>query len=239
MGKMKNKVLIIVPAYNEEGKIGKVLREIKNYASSILVVDDGSSDRTYTEAKAEGVKVIRHNKNLGIGRVYMDAIRYALENKYDTCLHIAADMQDDPKDIPRFISKIEEGYDYVQGSRYMVGGKRVNHPVFRTLTTFIYSLFFSLIVGRRVTDGSNGYRAYRTDIFKNGRIDLWKNWLDRYELEPYMYYHVIKRGFRWGELGVKKMYPRDRMVGYTKMRPFIDWWRIVKPLIYLKLGLRK
>ena len=232
------KILIIVPAYNEEGKVGKSIDEIKLYSDSILVIDDGSTDNTYNEAKGRDVEIIRHNKNKGIGAAYKTAINYAIKNKYDVCIHISSDYQDDASYILKFLEKIKEGYDYVQGSRYLKDGRRINQPLFRTITTWSYSLFFSILVGYKITDASNGFRAYKTTIFKNININIWQDWLNRYELEPYFYYKVIKEGFKVTEIPVTKRYPNEN-ISYTKMKPILDWWRITKPLIYLKIGWKK
>lgn len=233
------KTLAILPAYNEEGKVSISIKDIKHYVDQVLVVNDGSTDNTGKEANDAGALVISHIKNLGVGAAFKTAINYALENKYDICIHFASDDQDDASYVPKFIEKIKEGYDFVQGSRYIKGGKRINHPLFRILTTYSYSLVFSLIAFKRITDATNGFRAYRTDIFKNKNVNIWQEWLNRYELEPYFFYKVIKEGFNVTEIPVLKRYPKNKKIGYTKMKPLIDWWRITRPLVYLRLGLKK
>ncbi|MEK6953181.1 MAG: glycosyltransferase family 2 protein [Nanoarchaeota archaeon] len=233
------KTLAILPAYNEEGKIIISIKDIKPYVDQVLVVNDGSTDNTETEAKKEGIVVITHKKNMGVGAAFKTAIRYAQENNYDVCIHFASDNQDDASYVPKFIEKIKQGYDFVQGSRYIKGGKRINHPLFRILTTYSYSLIFSLITFKRITDATNGFRAYRTEIFKNKNINISQDWLNRYELEPYFFYKVIKEGFKVTEIPVLKRYPKNKKIGYTKMKPFKDWWRITRPLLYLRLGLKK
>ena len=236
---MVNKVLAILPAYNEEGKVGKSINDILPYVDTVLVIDDGSIDNTYEEAINSRAIVIRHDKNKGIGSAFKNGIRYAIKNKYNLCVHFAADYQDDASYILNFLEMIKKGYDYIQGSRYMKFSKRINHPLFRTFSTCAYSLFFSIVVGRKITDGSNGFRCYKTAIFKDKRINIWQEWLNRYELEPYFYYKVIKCGYKTAEVGVTKRYPKDKKEGYTKMKPLIDWWRITKPLIYLSFGWKR
>ncbi|MBI2498703.1 glycosyltransferase family 2 protein [Candidatus Woesearchaeota archaeon] len=233
------KTLAVLPAFNEEGKVGNSIMSIKPYVDKVLVINDGSTDNTEIEAKKQKVIVISHKKNLGIGAAFKTAIRYAQKNNYDVCIHFATDFQDDGSYVPEFIKKIKQGYDFVQGSRYLKGGKRINHPLFRIITTYSYSLVFSIITGRRITDATNGFRAYRTDIFKNKNLNIWQDWLNRYELEPYFFYKVIKENYKVTEIPVLKRYPKNKNEGYTKMKPFKDWWRITKPLIYLRLGLKK
>jgi dolichol-phosphate mannosyltransferase len=82
------------------------------------------------------------------------------------------------------------------------------------------------------------FRAFRTAVLKNENIKLDQRWLDRYELEPYLYYKVVEQNFKVSEVPVTKKYPLDDM-GYTKMIPFLDWWSILRPLIFLKLRIKK
>jgi dolichol-phosphate mannosyltransferase len=232
-------VLVILPALNEANKVGKVISKVPaDIVDTVLVVDDGSTDETTQEAEEAGAMVIQHKVNRGVGAAIRTGIDYALANEYDITVVMASDDQDEPAEVTRLLDPIvTDGYDYIHGSRYLAGGRRVNHPLHRTLMTWSYSLSFRLVVGYPITDGTNGFRAFRTAICKN--INLWQDWLERYELEPYLYYQVIKRGFRVKEVPVTKIYPGDAAVGYTKMRPLVDWWRIFRPLVFLFLGIKK
>jgi dolichol-phosphate mannosyltransferase len=89
-----------------------------------------------------------------------------------------------------------------------------------------------------VTESTNGFRAFKTDVLRDPRIDWRQAWLDRYELEPYLMLKAIRLGYRHVEVPVTKIYPRHEL-GYTKMRPVIDWWSILRPVIYLGLGLKR
>jgi dolichol-phosphate mannosyltransferase len=111
--------------------------------------------------------------------------------------------------------------------KYRVLGTRVIHP-----------LAFSLASRKRVTESTNGFRAFKTDVLRDPRIDWRQAWLDRYELEPYLMLKAIRLGYRHVEVPVTKIYPRHEL-GYTKMRPVIDWWSILRPVIYLGLGLKR
>jgi dolichol-phosphate mannosyltransferase len=103
----------------------------------------------------------------------------------------------------------------------------------------LYSLFFTVLVRRRITDATNGFRGFKLSIFDDRDINIDQDWLDRYELEPYLLYKVIKnRKIRFKEVPITIYYHGGRKQ-FTKMRPFVDWWRLAKPMIYLALGLRK
>jgi dolichol-phosphate mannosyltransferase len=233
------RILVVLPALNEAGKVGSVVQQMPHeIVDETLVVDDGSTDTTVSESEAAGATVVRHPRNRGVGAAIRTGIRYAETNGFDVVVVMASDDQDVPSELPRLLGRLTEGgFDYVQGSRYLPGGTRVHHPRSRTILTRGYSLLFSMVARRWTTDASNGYRAFRTTIVRAMNLD--QEWLDRYELEPYLYYQAIRQGYRVTETPVTKQYPADRSVGYTKMRPFWDWWRISRPLVYLGLGLRR
>jgi dolichol-phosphate mannosyltransferase len=108
--------------------------------------------------------------------------------------------------------------------------------LFRRLTTRLYPLLFRLATGYPSTDATNGFRAFRLSLFDDGRIDLWQGWLDTYELEPYLLYKAVVTGRRVVEVPVTVVYHGR---GTTKMRAVRDWWRILRPLVLLRLGLRR
>ena len=97
---------------------------------------------------------------------------------------------------------------------------------------------FKLITRFPITDGTNGFRALRLSMLETPGMDIHQKWLDKYELEPYLYYKSIELGLNVTEVPVTKRYPKGK-VGYTKMVPFLDWWSIIRPLVYLRLGIKK
>src|SRR3989344_2006196 len=217
------KTIAVIPAYYEESRIGITVRKTKPFVDLVVVVDDGSADKTSEEAEKNGAVVIKHEKNKGAGAAIRTGINYGLKNKYDVCVVLGGDDQDDPHQIPSLLEKIKEGYDFVQGSRNLDGGKTVNIPLFRKITTTSYSFLFKILTGFPITDCSNGFRAFKLDLLNDKRINLRQKWLERYELEPYLFYKSI-------------IYEHKE---YSKMVPFVDWWRMIKPLLYLKLRIKK
>jgi len=218
------KVIVITGGYNEEGKIGKVINKIPAYVDEVVAIDDGSIDKTQEEIKRGKVTLLVNKKNMGAGFVLKKGMIYAIDKKYDIAVIVAGDNQDDPEEIIGLIEPIIEGYDVVQGSRYLNGIKNI--PLFRKITTKLFSLFFKFIVGYSLSDASNGFRAYKVSFLK--KIDFSAEWLNKYELEPYMLIQAIKKGYKIKEVPVSKHY--NRRDGYSKMKPFIDWWRICRPL---------
>jgi glycosyltransferase involved in cell wall biosynthesis len=152
--------LAIVPAYNEAGMVGRVVRDIERNAPGfdVLVVDDGSTDRTAAEAEAEGAVVIRHPYNLGIGGAMQSGYRYAFKRGYDLAIQVDGDGQHDPGEISALLRTLEtDGVDMASGSRFLDdSGYRA--PVGRRLGIRIFSVILSAVCGQRVTDPTSGFR---------------------------------------------------------------------------------
>ena len=95
-----------------------------------------------------------------------------------------------------------------------------------------------LLTGFPGTDVTCGFRAYSLALFQNPEIDIWQSWLDRYELEYYLHYKVIKLGYGVKEVPVSMVYPTDGRP-YSKIKPFSGWWSMVRPLVLLSLNIRR
>jgi dolichol-phosphate mannosyltransferase len=240
----KLRILTVVFCFNEAVKIERTLNRFPEPSQRgyvLAVMNDGSNDGSVEAIqKFSGIGVISHERNLGAGAGVRTVHRYALQEGYDVVVLVAGNDKDRPTEIERLLKPIrEEGADFVQGSRYLPGGDYGNMPFYRRLATqFVHPLLFSLITGRRFSDSTNGFRAYRTALLRDPRIDLNQDWLDKYELEPYLFYKAIKLGYNVREVPVTKIYP-PKELGYTKMKPITGWWSILRPLIYLGLGLKK
>ena len=234
----KQKVLAFIPVYNEEKRIGSVLERFgENVVDEIVVVDDGSTDDTPKILQKFNVRVITNEIKSGIGVGMKKAIRYAIDNNFDIFVIMAGNGKDNPAEIPTLLAPIiEENYDFIQGSRRLKGSDyKKSTPFSRQVATKLFTLVWRLATGFAATDASNGFRAYKLDIFKS--MNIFQDWLDTYEMEYYIYYWAIKRGYKVKEVPVSKVYPSKKQ--YTKIRPFVDWWRIIKPILYLKFGIKK
>lgn len=236
--------IAVIPVYDEVGKIGKVLSRFTNPAVGeiCLVVDRPSKTILHeikTAIKKIGVPVhiIRNAQRKGVGYAIREGIKYALHEGYDIIVVMAGNNKDDPREIPRLLTPIvKDGYDYVQGSRFLPGGKHVKMPILRGIFNRLYPFIWSMLTNARCTDVTNGFRAYKAGIFEDERINIWQSWLNRYELEYYIHYKVLTLGYKTKEVPVSKTYPYRHRGGYSKILPMRDWWQIVGPLIYLKLG---
>ena len=233
------RVLAVIPAYNERGKIGNVVRKVpRDAVHEILVINDGSTDTTPDEARVAGATVISNPHPTGAGNAIRQGINYARRKGYGIVTVMAGNDKDRPDEIPRLLEPIlDDGYHFVQGSRWLKGGHADNTPLYRKLATRLHPVLFSLVVGRRLTDTTNGFRAFRTSLFDDPRIRLEQRWLDKYELEPYIFFKAVRLGYKVREVPATKIYP-PRSRGYTKMRPITGWWSILRPIFLLGLGLR-
>ena len=239
--------LVCPVAFNEHIKIKNTIqRFIKSRAFGrvdYLVVDDGSTDTTTDiihEFQAQGVKTVKHPHQKGVGAAIRTAIKYAMENGYEILVIMAGNDKDNPEEIPNLIEPIlSSGYDLVQGSRYLKGGSvGGDMPFYRKLATRVHPALFSLITHKRITDSTNGFRAIKLSLLKDPHINIDQDWLNAYELEPYLLFKATTLGYKVKEVPATKIYP-PKNLGYTKMRPIIGWWSILKPLFYLGLGIRK
>lgn len=241
------KVLVSPVAFNENVKIERVIERFINSCvyqeADCLVVDDASTDETteiINRFKDKNIKTIKHTRRMGVGAAIRTAIHYATRNGYDVLVIMAGNDKDNPDEIPRLLDPIIKGkYDFVQGSRYKghngVGG---DMPYYRKIATKLHPWLFSLITGKKITDSTNGFRAMRLSMLKDPKINMEEDWLNNYELEPYLFFKAITLGYKVTEVPATKIYPAKKL-GYTKMRPIVGWWSILKPLIYLALGIKK
>lgn len=231
-------VAAVVPAWNEAGKIGDVVRKVpRRWAATVIVVDDCSSDGTAAEARAAGAEVVlRHPVNRGVGAGIRSGLLEARRRGLAYAAILSGDDQHEPEELPRVLVPLFAGEaDLVQGSRWLPGGATPGIPPDRRWLTRLYPWLFRLASGFPITDGTNGLRAFRLAILDDPRIRLEQDWLDRYELEPYLLMQAVRARYRVREAPVTVRYHSR---GTTKIRLLHDGWRMLRPLVYLRLGLR-
>jgi glycosyltransferase involved in cell wall biosynthesis len=152
------KTVAIIPAWNEERIVASVVYGAAKYVDTVIVVDDGSTDRTATFAREAGAHVVRHAVNAGPGAATMTGIIAARRMKAEIVVMIDADGQHDPENIPHLLKPIKEGRaDIVNGSRFLVKGNQI--PRIRRIFNAIGNVFTYIVTGRYVTDSQSGFRA--------------------------------------------------------------------------------
>lgn len=244
------KAVIGAVFYNESTKIKELLdRFVKlklELPYKILFINDGSTDNTkkiieefLKKSKIKNALLINNFQNKGVGAAIKKAIQYGLKKDYDICVIMAGNGKDNPLEIPLLLKPIiEEDFDYVQGSRFLSGGSFKNLPFVRKTLIRGFTFLVYLLTGFKSTDSSNGFRSYKLSLFQDRKINVFQNWLDRYELETYLHYKVITLGYKVTEVPVSKDY-LPGVKKYSKIRPVVDWWKMVRPLFLLKLKLKK
>jgi dolichol-phosphate mannosyltransferase len=242
----KPQVIAIIPVYEENENLLKVLRKFRRrFVNEICVVADQIDEQNtmslmQTSKCVVPIKLIKNAARKGVGHAIKQGLKYAIDQHYDIAVILAGNNKDEPSEIPRLIEPIiNENYDYIQGSRFLIGGSRINNPHIRGAFSRLYPYIWTLSTNVRCTDVTNGFRALKLKILADPQIDMWQGWLDGYEFEYYLLYKALTLGYRTKEVPVSKIYPYRHKGGYSKISPFRDWWKIVSPLIYLRLGMRK
>jgi dolichol-phosphate mannosyltransferase len=239
------RALVVIVSFNNGANVAKVLARIpeaKDRAYDVVVIDDGSTDDTPEHiAKFPGIPVVRHPQNKGVGAALKSGVRYGIDHGYDIVCTLAGNDKDDPREIERVLAPIREGRaDYVQGSRFAPGGAHENTPAFRHVMVQVHATMFRVLTGFHGTDALNGFRAYRTSLFKDGGIDIWQDWLDKYEYETYLHFQVLRQHKKVVEVGVSKTYPPKKGRGkYSHIRPLVDWWKILRPIPLILLRVKR
>lgn len=235
-----HRILAMFPFYNEESKIvNMALRLRHGLADKIVGVNDGSTDDGPGILRAHGIHVL-DMQHTGAGACIRRAVEYGRANGFDILVVMAGNNKDNPEEIPRLLAPIIEGHaDYVQGSRFMKGGLSSNLPLFRLVAIKFLSLVFSAYTWQWCTDLTNGFRAYRLTLFDDPRINIWQEWLNKYEYEFYVHLNVHRYGYKTAEVAVTKTYPGIKGVPYTKVKPFTGWWQMLRPFVLLTLHLKK
>jgi dolichol-phosphate mannosyltransferase len=235
------RIIAIVPAYNEQQKIGQVVaRTPREIVDRLLVVDDGSTDRTAEVARAGGAEVLSLGQVLGVGSALRHGLQYARREGFEIAVIMAGNNKDNPAEIPRLLDPIcAEQQDLVIGSRFLGGGGYGGDmPAYRKAATRLHPWLMSLVTRKRLTETTNGFRAVRLSCLDDPRIRLDQKWLDGYGLEVYLLYKMLVCGYRHVEVPCTKIYPPKKL-GITKMKPVVGWWDILRPVVLLGLGLRR
>ena len=171
------KIVVTIPAYNEADTIAVVIKKIhevmesNKYNYKILVLDDGSKDKTAEVAKKEGAVVYSHPKNYGLAETFKTEVEKSLDLGADVIVHIDADMQYKADEIPKLIKEIENGYDLVLGSRFK--GTIEGMPFMKRIGNIAFSKVISQITGLSISDGQTGFRAFTKEVAK--KIDITSN----------------------------------------------------------------
>lgn len=237
---MKN--LVIIVNYNQKVEIENYLLQVlKDFnKENIIVVDDGSTDGSNRVAVDLGFRVIQHEKNLGIGAAIRSGLKLAMKENFEGVLISSSNGKMVPSQFSKILQILDQGeYSYIQGSRFMEGGESLNLPLFRRISIPFLSLFWSLLLGAKMTDITCGLRAYKVNLLKDPRIKLDQEWLNRYELEYYLHIKFLRElKVRMLEVPVAIRYSHLEPGRKSKIKPISGWWSMARPFVFLFLRIK-
>lgn len=213
-----DKVLIIIPTFNELENIEKIIREINavNATLDILIVDDNSPDGTGDRVKKlkeqfDNLYLIEREGKLGLGTAYVAGFNFALQNGYSLIFEMDADFSHDPKEIPNFLEAIKDS-DVVIGSRYIKGVNVVNWPLSRLLLSYFANRYTRLVTGLPLCDSTGGYKCFKREVLES--INLEEIRSGGYSFQIEMNFKAWKNGFKLKEIPIIFI---DRAIGKSKM----------------------
>jgi dolichol-phosphate mannosyltransferase len=217
---------VVIPVINEGERIKKLLSKMANLKieeiADIIIVDGGSTDGSLKLASLQSKGVRGLLVKTGLGKLSAQlrcAYAFALDHGYDGIVTIDGNDKDDPEAIPRFIQALKQGVDFVQGSRFIVGGIAENTPVSRDIAIrFIHAPMLSLFSGFRWTDTTQGFRAYSRRMLLDSRVAPFRDVFMTYELLAYLSYCAPKLDYRCLELPTVRRYPKGEVP--TKISSF-------------------
>jgi Glycosyltransferases involved in cell wall biogenesis len=205
----KQKVVIVLPAYNAEKTLLKTYRDIPNdYKKNVILVDDSSGDKTVSIAKKLKIQVFVHKKNLGYGGNQKTCYKKALKLNPDIIVMLHPDYQYDPKLIPALVAMIESGnYDVVLGSRILGGGAlKGGMPLYKYISNRFLTFFENLCTGIKLSEYHTGLRAYKAEVLK--KITFQKNSND-FVFDNQILLQIIAKNYRIGEISCPTKYFKE------------------------------
>ena len=207
---MKDKVLVIIPAFNEEKNIERVVGNlVKNYPElDYVVVSDGSTDRTAEICEENGYRLIRLPVNLGLAGCFQTGMKYAWEKEYACALQFDGDGQHRPEFIGMMKEKLDEGYNIVIGSRFITEKK--DFPM-RMIGSRMISAAIRMTTGRKITDPTSGMRMFNKKMIEEFAHGL------NYGPEPDTISYLMKQGAKVSEIPVQM---DERVLGESYLKPF-------------------
>ncbi|MCC6774501.1 MAG: polyprenol monophosphomannose synthase [Gemmatimonadaceae bacterium] len=216
---MSDRVLVIVPTYNERENILRLIDAVlaQDPRIDVLVVDDGSPDGTgaLVDERIQvdpRVHVIHRPRKMGLGTAYLTGFRWALERDYELVFEMDADFSHDPSHLPQFIESARDA-DVVLGSRYRDGKVTVvNWPINRLLLSYGANIYARVVTGLPLFDATGGFKCFHRKVLE--AIDLSKVKSNGYAFQIEMSFRAWRRGFSIVEIPIVFV---DRTEGESKM----------------------
>jgi dolichol-phosphate mannosyltransferase len=236
-----HKYALVIPVINEGERIRQQLTKIfeSRPSADVIVADGGSTDGSLAVdfLRATGCRALLVKK--GPGRLSAQlrmAYAWALDQGYLGIITIDGNGKDGVAAIDGFIDKLDAGFDYIQGSRYVAGGQAINTPLDRQIAgRLIHAPLLSLSAGRWYSDTTNGFRAYSARYLLDPKVAPFRNVFERYSLLFYLTVRASQLGYRTTEIPVARAYPKDEKTP-TKISGLRGRIDMMKELIAVALG---
>lgn len=239
--KKHTKYALLIPVINEGTKIIKELETAKKHkidqVIDIVLCDGGSDDGSteHKKLKSLGVNTLLIKTDTGKqGAQLRMGISWALERGYEGIVTIDGNNKDSIEDVPCFIQKLDDGYDFVQGSRFIKGGHAINTPKSRLFAVkLIHAPIISLTAHKKYTDTTNNYRAYSKKYLENPRVAPLRDVFKTYELLAYLSTRADQLGLKTTEIPVTRAYPdpSKHVKTPTKISPIKGNAELIKILL--------
>lgn len=234
----RSDICVCVPVINEGGRIRALLERMRRInimnKYDVVIADGGSTDGSLDEnyLRHMGVRTLLTKIGPGkLGAQMRMAMAYGIDEGYKGFIFIDGNNKDDPEAIPRFAAKLEEGYDFVQGSRYMPGGRGINTPLLRHFAIkCLHVPLISMAARRRFTDTTNGFRAYSTRLLLDPRVQPFRDVFWSYELLFYLAIRSSRLDMRVTEIPTTRAYPIGEKAP-SKISPFRGTLVLLKILL--------
>lgn len=216
----KHDYCLLIPVLNEGTKIKKELQRAVdgniNNLVDIIICDGNSKDNSVDDELLKDLKVNTKLVKIGKGKLSAQlrmGMRFALDRGYKGIITIDGNNKDSIEDIYKFIEKLEDGYDFVQGSRFIDGGKAVNTPLSRDIAIkLLHAPIISLSAKKRFTDTTNGYRGFSRKYLIHQDVKPFRDVFDTYELLAYLSVRASQLNLKTCEVPVKREYPKNEPV---------------------------
>lgn len=238
---VSNAYAVIVFVINEGERIKRQLSVMKQFSGriDIIIADGGSTDGSLAPEylKECGVSTLLTKRGTGKLSAQMRmGFDYALNRGYTGVISVDGNDKDDTTAVDRFIQAFMDGYDYIQGSRYIPGGKAINTPFLRHWgLKLLHAPLISLAAGFRYTDTTNGFRGYSAKLLSDEKINIFRDVFQTYELHYYIAIQSAKQGYKVREVPVTRAYPAQGEL-VSKISPFKGNLMILKILFKAVLG---
>lgn len=234
---------VLIPIINEKGLIEKELERAFNAevyrVADIVICDGGSTDGCTDHDDLKKFKVntllVKEDKGKQGAQLRM-GFSWAIKRGYKGFITIDGNNKDSIEDVPRFIEKLNEGYAFIQGSRFVKGGQAINTPLSRTIAVkLIHAPIISMTAHKRYTDTTNAYRGYSSEYITDPRVDIFRDIFDTYELLAYLSVRADQLKMKTCEIPVTRAYPKTGNTP-TKIHGFSGNWLLFKILIQNAFG---